>query len=137
MSQKCFYDTKRHLVSTLNQQLENLAIFTGKYLCWSLFLIKLQAFRSLLYFTLKTAFLQNTSGSSFSTEKFQNNVINCSNCSSEALCLQQIFKCLKSNNRNTRKKCMKHFRKNNLDTGLKSILTVNLDYILHLFLVLL
>ena len=26
--------------------LKNLAIFTGKHLCWSLFLIKLEAFRS-------------------------------------------------------------------------------------------
>ena len=38
--------------------LKNFAVFTEKHLCWSLFLIKLQAFRASKF--LRRAFLQNT-----------------------------------------------------------------------------
>ena len=39
--------------------LKNFAIFTGKHLCWSLFLIKLQAFRCFSMNIAKTSILRN------------------------------------------------------------------------------
>ena len=45
--------------------LKNFTIFTGKHLCWSLFLIKLQAFRLFSCEYCKIVFLQNTSGGCF------------------------------------------------------------------------
>ena len=75
--------------------LKNFGNFTGKHLCWSLFLIKFQAWMSAILLKrdsnsgvflwslrnfLRTTFLQNTSSGSFCKLKFPKRVASCLLC---------------------------------------------------------